>query len=178
LGTARKKVNRLVHGHVEDVGDVHALEMDFEGFAVVAAAVAGFAGDIDGRQEVHFDFDQAVALAFLATAALDVEAEAAGLVAADFGRGQFGEEIADLVEHAGVGGRIAARGAANGGLVNDDDLVQGFEAANEPVPARAVPWSRRTCGKGRGAKCHPPACSCPSRSRRSRRQRAQRECGR
>ena len=137
--------------------------MDFEGFAVVAAAVAGFAGDIDRREEVHFDLDEAVALAFLAAAALDVEAEAAGLVAANFGGGQSGEEVADLVEHAGVGGRVAARGAADGRLVNDDDLVQVLEAANERGGGRAAPWSRRICGTGRGAECRPRACSCRSR---------------
>ena len=34
-----------------------------------------------------------------------------------------GEEGADIAEHTGVGGRVGARGAANGRLVNADDLI-------------------------------------------------------
>src|SRR3546814_5166591 len=40
----------------------HALELYFEGFAIVARAVADVAGDVDVRQEVHFDLQHAVAL--------------------------------------------------------------------------------------------------------------------
>lgn len=47
--------------HVEDLADVFAFVLDFEGFAVVAFAVADFAGDVHVGQEVHFDFDYAVA---------------------------------------------------------------------------------------------------------------------
>ena len=57
-------------------------------FAVVARAVAHVAGDVDVGQEVHLDLDQAVALARLAAAALDVEGEAAGLVAARLASGR------------------------------------------------------------------------------------------
>ena len=123
-----EKRHRLVHRHVQHVGDVHALVGDVQGLAVVTLAVAGFARHIDRRQEVHLDLHHAVALAFLAAAALDVEAEPARLVAANFGRRQLGEQIADVVEHARVGGRIAAGRPADGRLVNHNDLVQILEA--------------------------------------------------
>jgi hypothetical protein len=54
-----------------------ALELDVQRLAIVAFAVAGVAGDIDIGQEVHLDLDDAIALAGLAAAALDVEREAA-----------------------------------------------------------------------------------------------------
>src|SRR5690606_22093569 len=112
-----------------------ALELHLERLAVVAAAVAFLAGDVDVGQEVHLDLDQAVALARLAAAALDVEAEAAGLVAARLRLGQAGEPVADLGEGAGVGRRVRARGAADRALVDLDHLVAVFEAGEAVVRA-------------------------------------------
>jgi hypothetical protein len=77
---------------------------------------------------VHLDFYHAVALAGLAAAALDVEGKAAGLVAARLGFRQAGKPVADRRECAGVGGGVAARGAADRRLVDVDDLVQKFQA--------------------------------------------------
>src|SRR5690606_14174302 len=60
----------------------------------------------------------------LAAAALDVEAEAAGTIAARLGLGEARIPVADRTEGAGVGGRVRARGAANRRLVDVDDLVE------------------------------------------------------
>ena len=111
-------------GEVEDVGDGVAVELYAEGLLVVAAAVADFAEDVDVGEEVHLDAALAFALAGFAAAALDVEAEAAGLVAALARLGEHGEEVADGGEDAGVGGGVGARGAADGGLVDLDDFVE------------------------------------------------------
>ena len=73
---------RHFDGHLQDVVDVLAFVMHFEGFAVVAFAVTDIAGNIDVRQKVHLDFDYAVALTGFTATALDVEREAAGAVAA------------------------------------------------------------------------------------------------
>src|SRR5439155_16265947 len=86
--------------------------------------VADVAGDVDDGQEVHLDLDQAVDLERLAAAALDVEGEAAGLVAARLALGQAGEPVADLGEGAGVGRGVGARGAADRRLVDVDHLVE------------------------------------------------------
>ena len=110
-------------GEVEDVGDGVAVELDRERLLVVAAAVADFAEDVDVGEEVHLDAALAFALAGFAAAALDVEGEAAGLVAALAGFGEHGEEVADGGEDAGVGGGVGARGAADGRLVDLDDFV-------------------------------------------------------
>ena len=77
-----EKFQRFLDRHVEHVGDRFAAEQHFQRLAVVALAVADVAGDVNVGQKVHLDLDHAVALAGLAAAALDVEREAAGLVAA------------------------------------------------------------------------------------------------
>ena len=46
---------------VEHLGDVLALELDVEGVAVVAGALAHLAGHVHVGQEVHLDLDRAVA---------------------------------------------------------------------------------------------------------------------
>ncbi len=139
-----------------------ALELHLQRLAVVAAAVADVAGDVDVGQEVHLDLDQAVALARLAAAALDVEAEAAGLVAARLALGQAGEPVADLGEGAGVGRRVGARGAADRRLVDVDHLVEMLEAGDLLVrageDAGAVQRARgggveRVDGEARLARC-------------------------
>src|SRR5215469_17660245 len=82
---ARDRLEELggfLDGHVEHVGDALALEQDLERLAIVALALADVAGDVDIRQKVHLDLDDAVALAGLAAAAFDVEGETSGLVAA------------------------------------------------------------------------------------------------
>ena len=129
LGERAKKCHRLVHGHVEHVGDVAALVVDLKRLAVVAPAVARLAGHVHRRQKVHFDFQHTSALAFFATPALDVEAEPAGTVAAYLRCRQPGEQIADLVEDAGVCCRVAARRAADRRLIHNDHPAQRLLAA-------------------------------------------------
>src|SRR5690606_13232898 len=122
-----EEARRLLDRHVQNVRYALALEDDFQRLAVVALALADVAGDVDVGQEVHLDLDDAVALARLAAAALDVEAEPAGAVAAGLGLRQARVPIADRAEGAGVGGRVRARGAADRALVDVDDLVEQFQ---------------------------------------------------
>src|SRR5207237_5095485 len=96
---------------------------DLEGLSVIAAAIARLARDVHRRKKMHFDFDEAIALAFFAAAPFDIEAEAARFVSPDAGGGQAGEKIADVIEHAGVSSRIAARGAADGRLIDHNDFI-------------------------------------------------------
>ncbi len=87
-GHSLEEVGGFIDRRIEDVGNALALEQDLQGLAIVALTLAGVAGDIDVRQEVHLDLDQAVALAGLAAAALDVERKAARLLAARLGFGR------------------------------------------------------------------------------------------
>ena len=130
-----EELDRLADGHVEHIGDGLALVGDLERLAVVAGAATDLARDVDIGEEVHLDLDDAVAPTSLAAAAADVEGEAAGLVASHAGLGGLGEELADLVEDAGVGGGVRARRAADGRLVDVDDLVDVLDALDIVVLA-------------------------------------------
>ena len=121
--------------HVEYLGDGFALVVDLQGFPVVARAVADLAGDVDVGQEVHLDFDGAVAGAGLAASALDVERESARLVAPHLRLGGRGEQGADLVEDSGVGGRVGSRGTADRRLVHLNQLVDLVKPVHSGVSA-------------------------------------------
>ena len=69
-GCAAKKLERLLAGEVEDLGDVLAPARDLERVAVVARALADLARDIDVGKEVHLDLQGPVAGARLAAPAL------------------------------------------------------------------------------------------------------------
>ena len=133
-----EEVERLLDRHVEHVGDRLALERHLQRLAVVALALADVAGDVDVGQEVHLDLDHAVALAGLAAPALDVEREAAGLVAAGLRLRQAGEPFADRRERAGIGRGVRARRAADRRLVDVDHLVEVLQALDGVVRGRGL----------------------------------------
>ena len=169
-----EELERLLDRHLEHVRDRLALEADVERLAVVALAVALLARHVDVRQEVHLDLDLPVAAADLAAPALDVEREAAGLVAARPRLGRARVELADVVEDARVGGRVRARRAADRRLVDVDDLVDAVDARRSCGGRRAAA-SRGAAGSpppGRGPRSRASTCPSPTRRSRSRRRRA------
>src|SRR5690348_848079 len=115
-----------------------ALVANRQSFGIVAAAAADFAGDVNVRKKIHLDAAEAVALAGFATAAFDVEAEAARTVAALTGFGKHGEELANRRKHAGVGGGIRTRGAADRRLIDLDDFIDVLDTENHFVRARRL----------------------------------------
>ena len=128
---------RFLDGHIEHVGDGFALVEYLERLAVVALALADLAGHVDIRQKVHLDAQNTVAGAGLAAAAAHVEGETVFLIAARLGLRRGGEDLADHIEQAGVGGRVAARGAADGALVDGDHLVKLLHALDAVACAGA-----------------------------------------
>jgi hypothetical protein len=72
-GHRTEELRGLLHLHLQDVVDGATLVVDLERLAVVAAAVADVARYVDVGQEVHFDFQHAVALTCLAASAFHVE---------------------------------------------------------------------------------------------------------
>ena len=131
-------VHRLAHAHVEHFGDVLALERHPQGGVVEAFAVAHLAGHVHVGEEVHLHDLEAVAFAGLAPSALDVERESTRLVAVGARFRRPREHVADAVEHLGVRGRIAPGRAADGLLVDLDDLVEMLDAAQRLVGARRL----------------------------------------
>src|SRR5690606_2327149 len=77
----------------------------------------------------------------------DVEGEAAGHVTPDLRLGRLGEQLAHVVEDAGVGGRVGAGGAADGRLVDVHDLVDEVVAVHARVPSRHVPRAVQLAGQ-------------------------------
>ena len=137
-GDVGEDLERLLGRQREDVGDRLALVVDLERLAVVALAAADVAGHVDVGQEVHLDLDLPVARARLAAAALDVEGEAARLVAARPRLRRPRHELADRVEDVRVGRRVRARRAADRRLVDVDDLVDLEEPLDLVVRARLL----------------------------------------
>ena len=131
-----EELRGLRNRHVQDLGDGLSLVQHLEGLAVVPGPVAHLAGHVDVGQEVHLDLQRAVALARLAPAALDVEAEAARLVAAHLRLLRIGEQVPDLVEHARVRRRIRPRRAADRRLVDLHQLVQLIQALHAGMAPR------------------------------------------
>src|SRR3984957_17618295 len=133
--------------HVQHVGDGLALVVHGQGCGVVPGAVADLARDVHVRQELHLDLDGAVAGAGFAAAAFDVEGEPAGLVAADLGLGGGREQLPDVVEHAGVGGRVGPGGPPDRALVHVHHLVQLAHPGDPDVPARHGPGAVQLPGQ-------------------------------
>ena len=123
-----EELHRLVHRHLQHVGDALAFVADLQGLPVVALALADLAGDEDVRQEVHLDLQHAVAGAGLAPAAPDVEGEPARAVAPALGLRRGGKEVPDVVEKPRIGGGVGAGRAADGALVDVHHLVQVLDA--------------------------------------------------
>ena len=76
-GSLREERHAFLDRHVQHVVDRLAAQRDFERLAVEARALAGAARHLDVGHEIELRRDRAFALALLAAAALDVEAEAA-----------------------------------------------------------------------------------------------------
>ena len=91
--------------HRQHVGDGAAAVEHVERRPVEALAVASRARHGEIGHELQRHLQTALALALLAPAAADIEAEAIRLVAADLGQPGRGENLADFVEDAGIGGR-------------------------------------------------------------------------
>ena len=119
-----EELQRLLHGHLQHFVDVFALIAHVQRFPVVPRALTDIAGHVDVRQEVHFDFQKAVAGAGLAAPALHVEGKTVLPVAPGLGFRGHGKDFANQIKHAGVGGRVGTGGAADGALVDADDLIQ------------------------------------------------------
>jgi hypothetical protein len=92
-----EELRALVDRHVEHVGDRLARNST-RASRGCSACPGRRRTDVDVGQEVHLDLDDAVALAGLAAPALDVEREAARLVAARLRLGQPREPVADRRE--------------------------------------------------------------------------------
>ena len=128
LGVGGEELGGGLDVEIENIADGESVVTDFQGGGIVALAEAAFAIDPGGGEEIHFQFDAAVALALGALPFSVVEGKAGGGVAAHAGFGKLGEEGADVVEEFDVGGGAGARGFPDRRLVDLVAVFEGVEA--------------------------------------------------
>ncbi|MEX2153023.1 MAG: hypothetical protein WD825_06750 [Gemmatimonadaceae bacterium] len=109
LFLARKCADRLVHRELKHLMNVPAANGHLEHVRTKALGSAFVAGDVDVRHEHHLDLEIAGALALLAAAAGDVEAECARPIPPLASQRSVGEQPADLVEGFDVRDGIGPR---------------------------------------------------------------------
>ena len=124
-----EELERLGDRHGEHLGDVASAQLVLEHRGLEAPALALLARRLDGRHDTELGVDDAGAVARRARA-LGVGAEERGLDAVG-----LGERLADRLEQAGVGRRVAAARAPDRALVDDDDPVA---LGQRPVDERAL----------------------------------------
>src|SRR5665647_555473 len=73
---------------------------------------------------MHFNFDDAITGASFAPSPPYIKTKPPRLVTPDTGFSRIRKKFPDAIKGPGIGSRIGARGAADGRLVNIDDLVQ------------------------------------------------------
>ena len=130
FGDVLEELHCFFGGHVQHLGNVLTLVLHLQGLPVIPLAMAHLTGHVHIRQEMHFDFHQAVAVTGLAPAALYIEGEAARAVAPHFGIGCGSKQIPDVIEQPRIGSGVGPGGSADGALVNVDDLVQVLQPFN------------------------------------------------
>ena len=124
-----EEVERLVHRHLEDVGDAAAAEFVLEHRSLETASLAFLARGRDGRHDPEVGVDHAGAVAGRA-GAIGVGAEEARLDLV-----LLGEGLADRVEQSTVGGRVAPPGTPDRRLVHGHHA---FASRHRPVDERAL----------------------------------------
>ena len=109
VGNVPEQLQRLLDIHLQHFRNRPVLELDLQRFVVVPMTLADRTGDPHIGQEVHFQPIGSIPLTRFTSTARHVEAEAAGLVAAQLGLRQLGEQVADVVEDFDVRPRIGTR---------------------------------------------------------------------
>src|SRR5258708_13187612 len=128
VGDILEELYGFFDGHVQDVADGFTFVANFEGLPIIAFAIAFFAVDVYIGKKGHFYHPHAAGFTDITTATFDVEGKPACVVAPDLCFRYRGEEGANVGEESAIGGWITARGAADGRLVDLDDLVYIFQA--------------------------------------------------
>ena len=125
-----KKLQPLANGQVQHFMNVLAFVVDIEHLRLVARAFAFVANQFHISQKLHFNGDRAIALAGFATPAGHVKRKMSGREAALLRFRQRGKKLADNVEGLDISDRIRARSAANGRLIDENNLIEKIVAFN------------------------------------------------
>ncbi|MBA7669098.1 hypothetical protein ES703_77226 [subsurface metagenome] len=132
-----KEDKRLLHGHIQHLGDVLALKANLQCLTVITLPLTHLAGNGDIGQELHLDLDKPLPPTGFTAPALNVEREPPRSIAPHSGLRDSGKKLTDRSKGAGIGGGVAAGGASDRRLVDIDHLVNMLNADN----AIALPCS-------------------------------------
>ncbi len=102
---------------------------------------------------MHLYLDDPVTLAGFAATTFHVEAEAPWLVAAGTGFLGAREQFPHRGENTGVGGRVGARGATDGALIDIHHLVEMLKPFNGFMGRRSQSRGLIELGRGQGVEC-------------------------
>src|SRR5208337_620087 len=140
-GNVGEELERFANGQVQDLVNVLALVTYFEHLRLVARALAFVADQFYVGQKLHFYGDRAVALAVVATSSGHIKRKMPGREAALLRFRQRSKKFADDIECLDVRNRIRARGASDGRLIDEHDLVEklvAFDAVPQNSGSAAV----------------------------------------
>src|SRR5439155_9067445 len=121
---------RLFHREREHFVDVPSLVLDFQRFAVVTLAVTNITRHVDVGKKMHLDLDEPVALAGLAAPTFHVEGKTTRSITSFARVLGLRKNLTNRREESRVGRGIRSRRAADGALVDTDNLVVELEAVN------------------------------------------------
>ena len=125
-----EKLQAFLDCHFQDIIDALAFIFDLQCFTVIALSLTHITGDIDIRQKMHLNLDDAVALACLTAASLDIKGKASGRKAAQFCILRRSIELPNVGKDTRIRGRVGTRRPPNWGLVDFDHLVQRLDPFN------------------------------------------------
>ncbi len=145
-GDVGEEFKCLMHSHVQHIGNTFVLVSDLQSVCIETLSPAGITGDIHIGQEMHFDFNQTVALTGFAASPFDIEAEAPRLVAAQAGLRQACKQLADKGENSRIGYRIGAGGAPDRLLIDHDDPLDISQVADLSYFSHRTVLSAQTPG--------------------------------
>ena len=126
----REELNGFIDFHLENFTDAFAFPLHFQGLVVKAHRIAYVAVNLHIRQEAHFQGFNALAFTSFTAAALHIEGEAGGGVAASLCFFGLSKEFTDIVPETDVCGRARTRCLADRSLVYFKDAVNRFPAGD------------------------------------------------
>ena len=148
-GNGVEELHCLTGAQIQHLGDALVPIAHLQDLPPVAAPLTGGAGQQNLLKDAPSHSGHAAAAALGTCPFGRVEAELTRPVAPHLGFGQLRKQTPDVGEEAGIGGRVGARRAAHGTLVDGDDPLQKFRSPALPERQRPSLPTLQTCGENR-----------------------------
>ena len=123
-----EKGESLIHSQLQYLGYILTLELDFQGFTIIALSLAHFTGNGNIRQKLHFNLNIPLATAGFTTATFNIEGEASGGVPSHPGFRDAGKKLSNGGKGSSISSRVAPGGTPDGRLVDIDHFINVLNA--------------------------------------------------